>query len=153
LAFPLAVFVLLLFGGALSLWDPGAEAEAADPCAGCARVLEAQASSDTSEALSVTLVMDRPVLPKVFTLQNPPRLVLDVEPAWMERVSALASWGHPLLRGTIRSAWHPDSRRLRLVLDLHPGVKYEVQQDLYLGQGSMGEGARFVLRLEHVPPK
>lgn len=147
-----ASLLVLLTGWAHLPWT-GATARAADTCTGCARVLDAQASSDSREALSLTLMMDRAVYPKVFTLENPTRLVVDLEPAWMGPMPRLTSWGHPLLRGQIRTAWHADSRRLRLVLDLHPGVKYDVQQDLYLGQGLTEEGARFVLVLRQVPSR
>ncbi len=140
----------LLTGWAQLPWT-GATAQAADACSGCARVLEAQTSSESDGALSLTLIMDRALYPKVFTLENPTRVVVDLEPAWIGATQRLTSWGHPLLRGKIRAAWHADSRRLRLVLDLHPGVKYDVQQDLYLGQGLTVEGARFVLVLRQVP--
>lgn len=152
-ALPLVTSLLVLFTGwAYLLWT-GSTAQGADTCTGCARVLDAQASSDSTEAFSLTLIMDRAVYPKVFTLENPRRLVVDLEPSWMGSMPRLTSWAHPLLRGPIRTAWHADSRRLRLVLDLHPGVKYDVQQDLYLGQGLTGEGARFLLVLRQVPSR
>lgn len=128
-----------------------AQAEGPCPRTECVRVFDAFGVSKSRDAFQLVIVVDRWIRPKVFALKAPPRLVLDWEPAWTEGLTRLKSWDHPILKGPIRMAWHARQRKLRIVLDLLPETDYDVQQEVYLTVGELGEGARFVLSVRRVP--
>ena len=114
-------------------------------CDQCVRVLEGYSISASQKHIEVILVTDRAVAPKAFTLRQPPRLILDLEPAWISGQLRFHSTKHPMLKGPIRTSFHLKSKKLRIVLDLLPGIDYDVAQDLFMGDGRLGVGGRFVL--------
>jgi hypothetical protein len=152
-----AIGLLLL---SICIWNlkgtPGeanALAASGNPCNNCANVFDGYATSESESAVRITWVMDHRIRPKAFTLSDPRRLVVDLEPAWTEGLPVLLSLSHPILRGPVRVAWHPELMRLRFVFDLLPGGSYEVRQDLYIAEGQLAESQRFVLTLIHGNPK
>jgi hypothetical protein len=128
------------------------QADLAGSCPGCARLFDGYGLRQSDAAFELVWVMDRTVYPKVFTLANPERLVVDFQPAWSERLERLNAWTHPLLNGPVRRGSDSAQRRVRFVLDLVPGAAYDVRQDIYLNAGQLGEGARFVLRVSRGGP-
>ena len=118
---------------------------------GCIRVLDVYGVSPEKGEVRIVLVLDRSRSPKVFPLKEPPRLVIDLEPAELVGRPRFPEEPFPILRGPVRWWIHPAKRRLRIVLDLFPHRAYDVKQDLYMGPGQLGEGGRFVLSLREVP--
>jgi hypothetical protein len=116
-------------------------------CEECPRVFDGYAISDSQDAFQLILIMDRPFEPKVFSLENPHRLVIDLEPTSTSSLPRLHGWKHPILKGPMRTAFHVEKNKFRIVLDLLSDTEYNIDLDIFVGIRQLGEGARAIIRL------
>ena len=152
----------------ITVCSPWGSTRAADMrCPECCRVVEAHVTANDRNVLELAFIINRLTQPSVFVLKAPPRIVVDIEPSWNGEFPEFTTIASPLLNGPIRKGYHADAYRLRFVMDLLPDVPYNVDQHYYPGdyqpeqdtyedgtllseggQFILGEGSRFVLRIE-----
>ena len=102
-----------------------AVASAASPVQGSAVELEQIGLQDGADSALLTLSLSSPLVPHVFRLHDPERLVIDL-PGARRRVALPAASADGLV--TALRSGRPEDRNLRLVLDLNSTLTLQLQQ-------------------------
>jgi len=132
----MAMAAWLLFAGVCSALDiPDAGTDSDPPL----RVLEALLEDGDEGKISLVIVLERPVRPIVFALDEPVRVVVDIPRATADDdlPSELLPRSEHWLR-RVRVGDHPEEGFVRFVCDLAEGKEYTVTPRLEVSQKEGG---------------